>query len=77
MAMRSINGAMETPNRAGPTIQTAGTAGVLAILRRIAGYATPTAYGQKTKTAAKMAVVQASTMKQLSAPFPKAPHGSA
>jgi hypothetical protein len=35
------------------------------------------AYGQKTKTAAKMAVVQASTMKQLSAPFPKAPHGSA
>src|SRR5450759_2706467 len=36
-----------------------------------------TAYGQKTKTAAKMAVVQASTMKQLSVPFPKAPHGSA
>jgi DNA-directed RNA polymerase sigma subunit (sigma70/sigma32) len=35
------------------------------------------AYGQKIKTAAKMAVVQASTMKQLNAPFRTAPHGSA
>ena len=35
------------------------------------------AYGQKIKTAAKMTVVQASTMEQLSAPFPTAPHGSA
>jgi 2-keto-3-deoxy-L-fuconate dehydrogenase len=34
-------------------------------------------YGQKIKTAAKMTVVQASTMEQLSAPFPTAPHGSA
>ncbi len=34
-------------------------------------------YGQKIKTAAKMAVAQASTMKQLSAPFSTAPHGSA
>jgi hypothetical protein len=31
------------------------------------------AYGQKIKTVAKMAVVQAPTMKQLSAPFPTAP----
>jgi 2,4-dienoyl-CoA reductase-like NADH-dependent reductase (Old Yellow Enzyme family) len=36
-----------------------------------------TPYGQKIKTAAKMTVVQASTMEQLSAPFPTAPHGSA
>jgi hypothetical protein len=35
------------------------------------------AYGQKIKTPAKMTVVQASTMEQLSAPFPTAPHGSA
>jgi hypothetical protein len=35
------------------------------------------AYGQKIKTAAKMTVVQASTMEQLSAPFRTAPHGSA
>ena len=35
------------------------------------------AYGQKIKTAAKMAVVQASTIKQLNAPFRTAPHGSA
>ena len=34
------------------------------------------AYGQKIKTAAKMTVVQASTMEQLSAPFPTAPVGS-
>src|SRR5450755_3157876 len=34
-------------------------------------------YGQKIKTAAKMTVVQASTMEQLSAPFRTAPHGSA
>jgi hypothetical protein len=34
-------------------------------------------YGQKIKTAAKMAVVQASTIKQLNAPFRTAPHGSA
>ncbi len=34
-------------------------------------------YGQKIKTAAKMAVVQASTMKQLNAPFRTAPHCSA
>jgi succinyl-CoA synthetase beta subunit len=34
-------------------------------------------YGQKIKTAAKMEVVQASTMKQLNAPFRTAPHGSA
>jgi len=33
-------------------------------------------YGQKIKTAAKMTVVQASTMEQLSAAFPTAPHGS-
>ena len=31
------------------------------------------AYGQKIKTVAKMVVVQAPTMKQLSAPFPTAP----
>ena len=31
------------------------------------------AYDQKIKTVAKMAVVQAPTMKQLSAPFPTAP----
>jgi hypothetical protein len=30
-------------------------------------------YGQKIKTVAKMAVVQAPTMKQLSPPFPTAP----
>jgi hypothetical protein len=34
-------------------------------------------YGQKINTAAKMEVVQASTMKQLNAPFRTAPHGSA
>jgi hypothetical protein len=34
-------------------------------------------YGQKIKTATKMTVVQASTMEQLSAPFPTVPHGSA
>jgi hypothetical protein len=37
----------------------------------------PIPYGQKIKTAAKMTVVQAFTMEQLSAPFPTAPHGSA
>jgi len=45
--------------------------------RSLAQVSAGTPYGQKTKTAAKMAVVQASTMKQLSAPFPTAPHGSA
>ena len=48
-------------------------------LKSLRLFGTPGApsYGQKIKTAAKMAVVQASTMKQLSAPFPTAPHGSA
>ena len=34
-------------------------------------------YGQKIKTAAKKAVVEASTMKRLNAPFPTAPQGNA